>query len=94
MDESITQVALDLSGRCYFVFKGKLTRERVNDLSTELVPHFFRSFSEALKATLHIEVQGENTHHMIESIYKAVGRALQQAFIKNTVGLPSTKGIL
>ena len=46
MDESITQVALDLSGRCYFVFKGKFTRERVDDLSTELVPHFFRSFSE------------------------------------------------
>jgi imidazoleglycerol-phosphate dehydratase/histidinol-phosphatase len=94
MDESITQVALDLSGRSYFVFNGQFPRESVNDFSTELVTHFFRSFVESLKATLHIDVQGENTHHMIESIYKGVGRALREALIKNDVGLPSTKGIL
>lgn len=94
MDESITQVALDLSGRSYFVFKGQFLREKVNEFSTELVAHFFRSFAESLKATLHIDVQGENAHHMIESIFKAVGRALRQALIKNDIGLPSTKGML
>lgn len=94
MDESIAQVTIDLSGRSYFVFKGQFTRERINDFSTELVPHFFRSFSDSLKATLHIDVQGENSHHMVESIFKAVGRALRQAIAKNDVGLPSTKGLL
>lgn len=94
MDESLAQVALDLSGRPYFVFNGKFVREKVNDLSTELVPHFFRSLSEALKATLHIDVCGENTHHMIESVFKAVGRALRQAIRKQDDSLPSTKGVL
>lgn len=94
MDESLTQVAIDLSGRSYFAFSGVFNREQVGDLSTELIPHFFRSFAEGLKATLHIDVKGENTHHMIESIFKAVGRTLRQAIEKKDDSLPSTKGIL
>lgn len=94
MDESLTQVVLDLSGRFYFIFNGTFARERVGDLSTELVPHFFRSFAENLKANLHIDVKGENTHHMIESIFKGVGRTLRQAINKTETQLPSTKGIL
>ncbi len=94
MDEALAQIALDLSGRPYFVFNGELKRERVGDLATELVPHFFRSFADALKANLHIEVKGENEHHMIESIYKGVGRALRQAITKTDNILPSTKGVL
>ncbi|MFI4954493.1 MAG: bifunctional histidinol-phosphatase/imidazoleglycerol-phosphate dehydratase HisB [Gammaproteobacteria bacterium] len=94
MDEALAQVALDLSGRFYFTFSGNFTREKVGDLSTELVPHFFRSLAENLKATLHIEVKGENTHHMVEGIFKAVGRALRQAFTKVDENLPSTKGVL
>ena len=63
-------------------------------LPTELVPHFFRSFSEALGAALHVHVDGENTHHMVEACFKAVGRALRQAVRHEGGGVPSTKGVL
>jgi imidazoleglycerol-phosphate dehydratase / histidinol-phosphatase len=94
MDEALTQVAIDLSGRAYFVFNGEFKRDKVGDLSTELVPHFFRSFVEGLKANLHIDVKGENTHHMVESIFKAVGRALRQAIVRIDSEMPTTKGVL
>lgn len=94
MDESLAQVAIDLCGRTYFVFNCQFNREKVGDLSTELIPHFFRSFADGLKATLHIDVDGENTHHIIESIFKCVGRALRQAFQKQDNSLPSTKGVI
>lgn len=94
MDEACAEVALDLSGRPYFVFDGKFSREKVGELPTELVPHFFRSFAEKLRATLHIKMRGENDHHQIESLFKGVGRAFRQAKkIEGTV-LPSTKGVL
>ena len=79
MDEAEAQVALDLSGRPYFVWEGRFNRERVGELPTELVPHFFRSLAEALGAALHLSVRGENTHHMIEACFKGVGRSLRQA---------------
>jgi imidazoleglycerol-phosphate dehydratase/histidinol-phosphatase len=94
MDEAEAQIALDLSGRAYFVWEGKLSRERVGELPTELVPHFFRSLAESLGATLHISVRGENTHHMIESCFKGVGRSLRQAIRIEGAELPSTKGML
>ncbi len=95
MDEASTQVTLDLSGRSYFRFEGQFSRDRVGTFPTEMVPHFFRSFSESLGATLHIKVEGENTHHQIESIFKAVGRSLRTAVQSNdSSGLPSTKGTL
>lgn len=94
MDEAQTQVSLDLSGRSYFVFLGNFKREKVGELPTELISHFFRSLAENLGATLHICVKGENDHHMIESVFKAVGKVLSQAFMKNNNDLPSTKGVL
>lgn len=96
MDESMAQVSLDLSGRPYFVFKGAFKREKLGELSTEMVIHFFRSFSESLKANLHIKVDGDNEHHKIEAMFKAVARALRQAITRSQVdeGLPSTKGVL
>jgi imidazoleglycerol-phosphate dehydratase / histidinol-phosphatase len=94
MDEAEAQVALDLSGRPFFAWEGKFNRERVGDVPTELVPHFFRSLSEALGAALHISVRGENSHHMIESCFKGVGRCLRQAMRRDGVELPSTKGAL
>jgi imidazoleglycerol-phosphate dehydratase / histidinol-phosphatase len=94
MDEAEAQVALDISGRPYFVWEGKFNRERVGELPTELVPHFFRSLAEALGAALHISVRGENTHHMVESCFKGVGRALRQAVRIESAELPSTKGTL
>ena len=94
MDEAEAQVALDLSGRPFFVWEGKFNRERVGELPTELVPHFFRSLSESLGAALHVSVRGENSHHMIESCFKAVGRSLRQAIRLEGKELPSTKGAL
>jgi imidazoleglycerol-phosphate dehydratase/histidinol-phosphatase len=94
MDESEAQVALDLSGRAYFVFEGRFGREQVGALPSELVPHFFRSLSQALGAALHLTVRGENTHHMIEACFKGVGRALRPALRRDGHDLPSTKGIL
>lgn len=94
MDEVLAQVAIDLSGRAYCVFEGRFMREKVGELSTELVPHFFRSLSESLGAAIHISVRGENTHHMIESVFKAFGRALRQAIAECEDGIPSTKGVL
>jgi imidazoleglycerol-phosphate dehydratase/histidinol-phosphatase len=94
MDEAEAEVALDLSGRPYFVWEGQFNRERVGELPTELVPHFFRSLAETLGAALHIRVRGDNSHHMIESCFKGVGRSLRQAMRLEGGGLPSTKGTL
>jgi imidazoleglycerol-phosphate dehydratase/histidinol-phosphatase len=94
MDETEAQVALDISGRPYFVWEGRFNRERVGDLPTELVPHFFRSLAETLGAALHLNVRGENTHHMVEACFKGVGRSLRQAIRREGSELPSTKGTL
>ena len=94
MDEALAQVAIDLSGRPYFVFEGQFGRDSVGQLPTELVPHFFRSLAETLGAAINIKVTGENTHHMIEACFKGVGRTLRQAFRITDTELPSTKGAL
>jgi imidazoleglycerol-phosphate dehydratase/histidinol-phosphatase len=94
MDESESRVSLDLSGRAFFVFKGKFPREQVGALPTELITHFFHTLSDSLGAALHIKVKGENTHHMIEACFKSVGRALRQAIRIEGSDLPSTKGML
>lgn len=94
MDESESKVSLDLSGRPFFVFKGEFPREQVGGLPTELVEHFFRTLSGSLGAALHIEVSGENTHHMVEACFKSVGRALRQALRLEGCELPTTKGTL
>jgi len=94
MDESLASAALDLSGRPYFVFEGRFPRERVGDVPTELVPHFFRSLCDTLGANLHLAVKGENAHHMVEGCFKATARALRQAIRREGSELPSTKGAL
>ncbi|MCP5089806.1 MAG: bifunctional histidinol-phosphatase/imidazoleglycerol-phosphate dehydratase HisB [Gammaproteobacteria bacterium] len=94
MDESEARVALDLSGRAAFQFIADFPRDNVGDLSTEMVEHFFRSLSDSLGAALHIEVSGENTHHMVEACFKSVGRAVRQAIKRTGTELPSTKGTL
>jgi len=94
MDEALAQVAIDLSGRPYFVFEGQFGRDQVGQLPTELVPHFFRSLAETLGATINLKVTGENTHHMIEACFKGVGRTLRQAIRITDRELPSTKGML
>ena len=94
MDEAEAHVALDLSGRPFFVWDGRFNRERIGELPTELVPHFFRSLCDTLGATLHLRVSGENSHHMVESCFKGVGRALRQAIRRDGHELPTTKGTL
>jgi imidazoleglycerol-phosphate dehydratase/histidinol-phosphatase len=94
MDETEARVSLDLSGRPYLVFEGTFPRPEVGALPTELVPHFFRSLADSLGANLHINVRGENTHHMVEACFKGLGRALRQAIVRSGSSLPSTKGTL
>ena len=94
MDESEARVSIDLSGRARFVFKGSFPAENVGQLSTQMVEHFFLSLADSLGAALHIDIQGENAHHMIEACFKAVGRALRQAIRRDGNSLPSTKGTL
>ncbi|MEM1092603.1 MAG: bifunctional histidinol-phosphatase/imidazoleglycerol-phosphate dehydratase HisB [Pseudomonadota bacterium] len=95
MDESLAQAAVDLSGRARFAFEADFPRDNVGELSTEMVEHFFHSLSDSLVCALHLKVTGENTHHMVEGLFKACGRALRQAFARDAGGaLPSTKGVL
>lgn len=94
MDESAAEARLDLSGRPYFVFDGQFPRERVGELATEMVPHFFRSLCETLGANLHLSVRGDNAHHMVEACFKVVARTLRQAIARSGSELPSTKGSL
>ena len=94
MDESLASAALDFSGRPFFVFSGEFRRERVGDLPTELVPHFFRSLCDAAGLNLNLSVQGDNDHHKVEACFKAFARALRQAIRRDGSDLPSTKGLL
>lgn len=94
MDESLAQVALDLSGRPYFVWKVEFKREYVGEMPTEMVQHFFRSFSDGLRCNLHVAAEGENEHHIIEGIFKALARSMKQACKVTSHDLPSTKGVL
>lgn len=95
MDEARAEALLDLSGRPYCRFEGRFAREYVGDLPTELVAHFFRSLADGLRATLHVRVEGENTHHMVEAAFKALARAWRMAARREAgAGIPSTKGVL
>lgn len=94
MDETQARVAIDLSGRPAFVFKGEFPTDHVGEFSAEMCPHFFLSLSQSLGASIQIDVEGDNTHHIIEACFKGVGRALRPAFAKVGGGIPSTKGVL
>ena len=94
MDEAEAVVSIDICGRPFAQFSGRFDRATVGTLPTELVPHFFRSLAEGLGAAIHVNVRGENTHHMIESVFKGVGRSLRQAIRREGSTLPSTKGVL
>ncbi len=94
MDEAQARIAIDLGGRPFLMFHGEFPRDRVGELPTELVPHFFRSLSDTLGAAIHIDVRGDNAHHMVEACFKGVARALRQAFVREGRDLPSTKGVL
>ncbi|MDN3955658.1 imidazoleglycerol-phosphate dehydratase HisB [Sporolactobacillus laevolacticus] len=97
MDEALSDVAIDLSGRPYFVFHGQFPSQKVGTFDTELVKEFLDKLSIEAQMNLHVNVRyGENTHHMIESVFKALGRALDAATVENPriQGVLSTKGTL
>ena len=98
MDETLARVALDISGRPYFVWKAGFTQEKLGELDTELVEHWFHSISQAAGITLHIELlYGVNNHHICEAIYKGFARAMRTAVEldpRKGGAVPSTKGRL
>ncbi|MDG2015273.1 MAG: imidazoleglycerol-phosphate dehydratase HisB, partial [Pirellulaceae bacterium] len=94
MDEAQANVAIDLSGRPAYVQVGAFTTDRIGELPTEMFEHFFQSFSQMLRAAIQIEFRGDNNHHMAESMFKGVGRALRPALARAGNELPSTKGVL
>jgi len=94
MDESLVEVAIDLSGRPIIEFMADFPRDSVGEMSTEMVRHFFASLSQSLRCALHLKVSGENTHHMVEGLFKGAGRALRPALARQGTDLPSTKGVL
>ncbi len=98
MDETLTQVSLDASNRPYLIWKVDLKRDKLGEMDVELFKEWFQAFAQHAGLTLHIEnLYGENTHHIVESCYKGLARALRQAIEidpRKSGAVPSTKGSL
>lgn len=98
MDETLTRCALDISGRPWLVWKANFATPRLGEWDTELIEHWFHSFAQAAAITLHVEnLYGQNNHHIVESCFKALARALRQAVEidpRKIDAIPSTKGML
>ena len=94
LDEAISFVSLDISGRPFCKFDAKFEREYCGDLPTEMISHFFQSFATSSNITLHIKIEGENTHHKIESCFKAFAKCLYDASRVSGNNIISTKGVL
>jgi imidazoleglycerol-phosphate dehydratase len=98
MDDTLTRVALDVSGRPYLVWKVTFTRSKVGEMDTELFREWFQAFAQHAGLTLHVEtLYGENSHHIAETCYKALAKALRQAVAideRQKSSVPSTKGQL
>ena len=95
MDDCLAQVVLDFGGRPWLVWNVNFTREKIGELPTELIFHFFKSFSDNAKCNLNITAEGHNEHHKIEAIFKAFAKAMKLAVKRSdNFNLPTTKGIL
>lgn len=98
MDETLTEVAIDLSNRPYLIWKVAFNKPKLGEMDTELFKEWFQAFSQSAGATLHVcNKYGENNHHIVESCYKGLARALRQGIMidpRKTDAVPSTKGVL
>ena len=95
MDETLCCVDLDFSGRSYLVYHCELKRDQIGAYSCEMTPEFLRAFAVQAELTLHVNVlYGENDHHKVEAIFKAMGRAVRSAVCIVSDELPSTKGVI
>lgn len=98
MDETLTRVAIDISGRPFLVFKTGFSQKRLGEMDTEMFEHWFHSFAQAAGITLHVEtLYGSNNHHIAESAFKGLARALREAVEidpRKADAIPSTKGVL
>jgi imidazoleglycerol-phosphate dehydratase len=98
MDETLTRVALDMSNRPYLIWKVGFSKPKLGDMDTELFKEWFQAFAQTAGATLHVEnLYGENNHHIVESCFKGLARALREAIAidpRSAVAVPSTKGTL
>ena len=98
MDETLSRVAIDISGRPYLVWRSEFSQPKLGELDAELIEHWFHSFANAVGITLHVEtLYGRNNHHIVESIFKATARALRTAVeidARKADAVPSTKGTL
>ncbi|AOS83990.1 imidazoleglycerol-phosphate dehydratase [Chlorobaculum limnaeum] len=95
MDEALAQCSIDLGGRSYCVFRAEFQRPVIQGLSTEMVEHFFVSLSRTMNANLHLSVlEGRNTHHMIEALFKSLAYAMKQAVKIEGAEIKSTKGLI
>lgn len=96
MDDCLAQVAIDFGGRSWMVWDAVFKREKIGDMPTEMFYHFFKSFSDAAKLNLNIKAEGDNEHHKIEAIFKALAKTIKAAVKRDSTNmqLPSTKGLL
>ena len=98
MDETLSRVSLDISGRPWLVFNANFTVQRLGEWDTEMIEHWFHSFAQAAGIALHVEnLYGSNNHHIVESCFKGLARALRQAVEidpRKADAIPSTKGML
>ena len=98
MDETCTRCSVDISGRPFIIFKVSFSRDKLGEMDTELFLEWFRAFAQGAGMTLHVEnMYGENNHHIIESSYKALARAMRQAIEidpRKSNAIPSTKGMI
>jgi len=96
MDDSLASVAIDLGGRNWLEWDVTFKREKIGDFPTEMFKHFFKSFTDGAQCNLHVQAKGENEHHKIESVFKAVAKAISMAVRQDKLSqdIPSTKGII